>query len=288
MNKKQRNIRNRLLVFFIGIPAIFALLVLLPQANHAAAALAIILVSSIATGELAGLFENHLTDYPGSRIVIPLLGMIFPVLWYLEGVNRIPVNTAVAIGVLAIALILGLQAFRRDPRAFAHIKGIASLHILLLLYPGIFLAYILRIATLPMSSHLLVIFVITVYLNDSAAYAGGMLFGKGNSGLLPISPNKSIAGFASGLFASGLVTTSASLLYPGLFPGGWITALPFGLIIGCVAIIGDLAESAIKRSAAQKDSGSIIPGRGGLLDSIDSLAYAAPFFYYGYLFLQGA
>ncbi|MFW6364195.1 MAG: phosphatidate cytidylyltransferase [Spirochaeta sp.] len=287
MNKKQRNIRNRLLVFFTGIPAIFALLVLFPQANHFATAIAVVLVSCIATMELASLFEPEITVYPGSRVFTPLLGGIYPVLWYLEGMNFIPVDSAVGASVLVIAIILGLQAFRRDEKSFPHIKGFVSTHILLLFYPGIFIAYIIRIATLPMPSHLLILFVITVFLNDSTAYAGGMLFGKGNSKILPISPNKSLAGFIFGLLAGMLVMILASIMFPGLLPKGPIAAMLFGLLISIITIIGDLAESAIKRSAAQKDSGSIIPGRGGLLDSVDSLAFAAPFFYYGYLFLQG-
>ena len=285
MNKKQRNIRNRLLVFFIGIPSLFALLVGLPHYNHAAMALIAIVVSSVATVELSQLFHDDFTNFPGRTYIIPALGAAMPALWYLEGSGYIPVNTAITAAIGIIAGILGLQAFRRNPAVFPHIKSLVSTLIMLLLYPGLFLAHLIRIGTLPMSSHLLVLFVITVYLNDSAAYAGGMLFGKGNGGLLPISPNKSIAGFISGLFASVLVMTSASLLYVDLFPRGTLVAAFFGLCIGCIAIIGDLAESAIKRSAAQKDSGSIIPGRGGLLDSIDSLAFAAPFFYYGYRFL---
>ena len=54
-----------------------------------------------------------------------------------------------------------------------------------------------------------------------------------------------------------------------------------GFLIALFAIIGDLVESVIKRSVDIKDSGSIIPGRGGLLDSIDSIVFAAPVFYFG-------
>ena len=53
-----------------------------------------------------------------------------------------------------------------------------------------------------------------------------------------------------------------------------------GSAVGIATILGDLIESAIKRSATSKDSGQLIPGRGGILDSVDSVLYAAPVFYY--------
>jgi phosphatidate cytidylyltransferase len=58
-----------------------------------------------------------------------------------------------------------------------------------------------------------------------------------------------------------------------------------GLFTGIAAVLGDLAESALKRSAGVKDSGSLIPGRGGILDTIASLALSAPVFYVGYRLL---
>lgn len=285
MNKKQKNIRNRLLVFFIGIPLIFCLLILFPHANHVAVAIVVAIVTFIASYELYAFFEPEFTVYAGSRIITPLLAASFPALAYAEGMGWAAPGSESLLIALSVSILLSFQAFRKDPLVFSHIKGFVSTSIFLFIYPGLFLGYIPRIASLPMPSHLLVVFAISVYLNDSAAYAGGMLFGKGNGGIVAISPNKSLAGFISGLFGSMVVFLTARALYPELLPGSLLTSILFALLIGSAAIIGDLAESAIKRSAAQKDSGSIIPGRGGLLDSIDSLAFAAPFFFYGYMYL---
>jgi phosphatidate cytidylyltransferase len=103
---------------------------------------------------------------------------------------------------------------------------------------------------------------------DSAAYLFGRAFGRRL--LFPrISPKKTVEGTAAGVVAAALV---ALLLAPllGLAPG-W--ALAIGLLGGAGAVLGDLAESLLKRAAGVKDSGWIFPGHGGLLDRLDSLLF---------------
>lgn len=117
--------------------------------------------------------------------------------------------------------------------------------------------------------------------SDMGAYITGSLIGK--HPLIPhISPKKTREGFLGALFFSLL----ASLLLFKLMPGSlaalnWTHATVLGLLLGFAAVIGDLAESIIKRSAGVKDSGSLLPGIGGALDLIDSLLFTAPllFFY---------
>ncbi len=289
MTEKQKNIRNRLLVFSLGIPTVLAILILLPHFNHLATTLTVMLVSAIASWELDPLFPSNTEQKNSYRPLAPLFGLFFPALCYLELQEIIPAESTIAIGMLLIAIIIGAQAFRRRPETFANIQNLVPAKVFLLLYPGAFMAYIVRTGFLENAPVLLTVFVTAVFLNDSAAYAGGMLFGRRNGNVLPISPNKSIAGFCSGYFGSILVTVIAANTMPNVFPGPISKAVLFGFIIGTASIIGDLGESALKRSATIKDSGSIIPGRGGLLDSIDSIAFAAPFFYYSYhlLFLSG-
>jgi phosphatidate cytidylyltransferase len=89
-----------------------------------------------------------------------------------------------------------------------------------------------------------------------------------------------MAGFAGGIFASLFVTILSGILYPQIFSGPLYIMVLLGLTAGCTTILGDLVESGIKRSSGVKDSGSVIMGRGGLLDSIDSLLLTAPVFYY--------
>jgi len=179
----------------------------------------------------------------------------------------------------ALLWILASRVFagRKELEAVAG-RVVSALAVLL--YPGAFMFWIVRINAEPHAGLLLMLFMILVFGNDSTAWAAGMLFGKGNRGLVPASPNKSAAGFIGGMIASIGVGALAELVFPAAFSAARLSA-PFGgalvgFFTGAAAIIGDLAESTIKRSANIKDSGGIIPGRGGLLDSIDSLAFAAP------------
>jgi len=97
-----------------------------------------------------------------------------------------------------------------------------------------------------------------------------------------ISPKKTWEGFAGALFFSLLASWGMLSLMPGhlsLLTRTHATVL--GLLLGFAAVVGDLAESIIKRSTGVKDSGNFLPGIGGALDLIDSLLFTAPllFFY---------
>jgi phosphatidate cytidylyltransferase len=88
-----------------------------------------------------------------------------------------------------------------------------------------------------------------------------------------ISPNKSQEGAIGGILAS-MVVGAVSLQGFGL--GNWKLGLLAGAVIGLAGQIGDLAESVMKRQAGVKDSGSLVPGHGGILDRIDALLFALP------------
>ena len=95
---------------------------------------------------------------------------------------------------------------------------------------------------------------------------------------MAVSPNKSLAGFAGGLLGSLLAALISYYLFPRAGIGSLAALLFTGLCVGVTVILGDLVESALKRSAGVKDSSSFIPGRGGILDSFDSLLFSAPLF----------
>ena len=75
------------------------------------------------------------------------------------------------------------------------------------------------------------------------------------------------------------VAVGSRAAFPGLLPVGYAWAALFGVLMGVLTVGGDLVESVFKRSAGVKDSGLLIPGRGGVLDSVDSWLLGAPVFY---------
>ncbi len=189
------------------------------------------------------------------------------------------------IGIL-IFLALSYQIFTRDEKSFKDINRKTSAALMIILYPGVFFAHAMLFSTLKNPAFSIIFFMITIFANDILAYCTGMLWGKNSRKVIPISPNKSLVGFIGG-FCGSLI--SASFFYfikPGYFNNSIANIFIIGSIMAVFTIVGDLIESAMKRSAQIKDSGNALPGRGGILDNIDSIIFSAPAFYYIMLILQ--
>jgi phosphatidate cytidylyltransferase len=122
--------------------------------------------------------------------------------------------------------------------------------------------------------------VLTVWVGDSIALLAGRALGEKKLAPL-ISPNKSQEGAVAGLLASMAVSAGS---FQALGLGNWWIGLIVGAVVGFAGQIGDLAESLLKRQAGVKDSGSLVPGHGGVLDRIDALLFAFPV---GYLMATG-
>ncbi len=119
---------------------------------------------------------------------------------------------------------------------------------------------------------------ITVAADSGAYYAGSSI---GGPKLWPsLSPKKTWAGSLGGMAASALTALALGLAFSEAFPGfagaSWKWWLCLGVVVNLAAQLGDFVESAMKRAQGVKDSGSLIPGHGGLLDRIDALLLAAP------------
>lgn len=117
----------------------------------------------------------------------------------------------------------------------------------------------------------ILLLVLGVWAYDTGAYLIGKRFGRAKF-LTHISPSKTYAGLIGGLAATTIVVTVMAVLL-GEPP---LVGLALGPLLGLAAQAGDLAESVLKRAAGAKDSGTIIPGHGGILDRVDSFLFAAP------------
>jgi phosphatidate cytidylyltransferase len=127
-----------------------------------------------------------------------------------------------------------------------------------------------------MTREMILVLFAVIWVGDTAAYYVGRALGRHL--LAPnVSPKKTVEGAIAGLIGS--VTA-------GVIGGVWILGQPWVKLAGFSAItavmgqLGDLAESVLKRSAGAKDSSSILPGHGGILDRLDSLFFATPVFYW--------
>jgi len=212
---------------------------------------------------------------------LTLLGIVLAVTLTVEAGAPADLADKAAL-LLAVGLVLAaVGAFgRRDPR-----DGVATWigTVFGALYVGQ-LGFVARLgivapalpagaplAAIGSDSGWIALLVLGVWAFDTGAYLIGRRFGKERF-LTHISPSKTYAGLIGGI-ASATVVIGLVLWGLGRSP---VEALILGPLISLTAQAGDLAESMLKRAAAAKDSGSLIPGHGGLLDRVDSFLFAAP------------
>jgi phosphatidate cytidylyltransferase len=187
----------------------------------------------------------------------------------------------------AVGILLVRAVFFRKGRKLSTVLAFASSSVFTFFYPGFFLAWIVRLSGLSDPSLAILFFLCLVFGNDMAAYFVGSLWGASTRLNLSVSPHKSIVGFAAGLAGSLIVVGLFAAAVPGFPRFGIAARVALGLCTGATVILGDLLESGMKRSAGVKDSGGVIPGRGGILDSVDSMIFTAPLFYYFMLLAGG-
>ncbi|MCL6453455.1 MAG: phosphatidate cytidylyltransferase [Alicyclobacillus sp.] len=187
------------------------------------------------------------------------------VLWMIWGrpAFNLPLAEAVVAAFLAIPVLLG-------NRTSVQQSAFVAIGALYIGFGGLSLVSIR--ATHPGWAWLL-LYLFSIWATDTAAYfVGGAV---GGPKLWPsVSPNKTVSGAVGGLAAAAVVAVAAGCAF--IRPSGWSTYLIFGVVCSLFGQLGDLVESAYKRTAGVKDSGSLLPGHGGMLDRVDGLLFAAP------------
>lgn len=127
------------------------------------------------------------------------------------------------------------------------------------------------------------------WASDTSAYFVGRQWGRRK--LIPrVSPGKTVEGSIGALVGTILVASLYTLVLQqwSTYQLGFAAAAFFGLVISVAAQMGDLAESLLKRDAGVKDSGTLFPGHGGVLDRVDSLLFTLPLAYLFFRFVVGA
>jgi len=233
-----------------------------------------IFAASLALTVLALYEYNNLTVLKkrdgGADLLGIITGAAAPALFYFYGIEYLPPFLIISAFVFffyntAVSKELTEASYDTAFRCFG------------LLYIAVPLSFMVLLAGIDSGRWWILFLLVIIWSNDTFAYFTGKSIGK--TRLSPvISPKKTIEGVVGGLtggFVAALIFNSAFSM--GLSPGG---VLFLSVFIGLIGIAGDLFESLLKRAAGVKDSGSLIPGHGGVLDRIDSLLFPVPVLYY--------
>ena len=231
------------------------------------------LVSFMALKEFLTLAPSRQTDR------MPLLWMFvaIPINYWLIGINWYGMFV-VFIPVYAFLFLPVRMVIAGDTQGFLRF---ASQHHWSLMTTVFAFSHVAFLLVLPddgkQTGALLVLFLVGLTeFNDIAQYLWGKSIGRMK--VMPkVSPNKTLAGLIGGVATTTLM---AALLGPVMTPLNLPLSLLAGFIIGLSGFCGDVVMSAIKRDIGVKDSGTLLPGHGGILDRLDSLIFTAPVFFH--------
>jgi len=276
-DKNYHELRQRIQTWWV-IVAVFAVGVLF---NKTTSVITFGLISFLAFKEYLSLIPTRRADHRvlfWAYLAIPLQFYWVWQGWYGMFIIFIPVYVFLFLPMRMI-LIGETQGF---------LRAIGTLHwgLMITVFSLSHMAYLL---VLPVDKNpiggsmgLLIYLVFLTEINDVAQYIWGKSLGKRK--ISPkVSPNKTVAGFLGGVISTAGL---ALLLAPWLTPLSTYEALGSGFLIGVAGFVGDVTISALKRDLGVKDSGSILPGHGGILDRLDSLTYTAPLFFHYVFFLK--
>lgn len=272
---------RRLIMFAVGVPTIILPPLCLPYYNFLAFHIEIILTSIIATIEMCRFFQKKF-EITFSPVLLSILGSLIIIAGYFMNLDKATWGHIIAL-YLASFFVLFLKEFIASFKGdFDKVLHRLSAAMFTITYPWFFAIFFSRLVSLPNPSYSISLFLLIVFLCDSSSWLFGKFLGKGNRGVFLVSPNKSIAGFIGGYLGSLFISVVIYYLFTmkmGIQMLKLWQILVVTVFTTTGAIAGDLVESMLKRACDVKDSGWIIWGRGGILDSMDSLLFAAPVFY---------
>ena len=210
------------------------------------------------------------------RIAALASGLLLPLATYWKGILGLSTATVAAI-FLALTIQLLLYAKQK-----AVLQSLGAM-VFAQLYIPFLLSHVLLLFQVPSGRRWIFFLFFVTFAGDTGAYYVGHRWGRHK--LWPaISPKKTVEGAIGGLLSSLAIALLVGKLLLSLGKFGTTFLLSMGLVIALAGQIGDLMESILKRVSHVKDSSSILPGHGGLLDRLDSLLFVFPLTYYGVVF----
>jgi phosphatidate cytidylyltransferase len=247
---------KRVLTAVVAIPVVVLLIVFSPDWFFA---LVVGLVSALAVEEFLALADSKGIGRPGRWFLVP--AALVTISFLGGGTWTLSVLALSAIALMTIT-IFGTRMELALGRVGMGLGGIG--------YCALTLGFLVTIPR-----ELILLLLAIIWIGDTAAYYCGRAFGRHM--LAPkVSPKKTVEGAVAGFMGSVLAGTLG-----GVWLGeAWLNLVVISGVTAIAGQFGDLAESALKRSAGVKDSSSILPGHGGILDRLDSLFFAAPVFYW--------
>lgn len=259
------DIGRRVLSAFLIIPILTGVLVV----GGPAATYGLVSIASI-----LGLREFYRMTLPGQGVAGKIgrlsLGALLCAAFYWGGLHVV----VAVLGVTVVVLFVGQMVSDADRTAIPSRIGIGFLGIV---YVPLLLSHVILVHRFPDGLAWVLVLVTGIWVGDTFALLVGSLWGRHK--LWPtISPKKTIEGLI-GCVAGAIIST---LVFKWAFLHVMTvqTAIVIGGGLAVLGQLGDICESVIKRGAHVKDSGTLIPGHGGMLDRLDSLLFTSPFLYY--------
>ncbi len=269
---------KRIIVASFGIP-ILLFAVLSHWLYNLPCFIFLALLNGFALNELHHIFS--LKNIKINKTYLILSGIIMISALYLQSSKEIwntilPLSLFNMIFILSIGIYFVSIIFEKD-----HKDAILKISCFTfgLFYITYLSGYFLILKNMPEGSYYLFLIILLIWLNDSFAYFGGMLFGKKK---LPIkaSPNKTYAGLYCGIIFSIISVFISEGIFSEHISLSLFQKFFIGTFFGIIVILSDLLESILKRSAGIKDSKGLFPGHGGILDIFDGWFLTIPLFYF--------
>lgn len=268
-------LKQRVLTALLLLPLVMAAIFMAPAPWFLLLLALVFLGGSREYSRLAGV-----SSYPTGYLLVLVQATIFAFLILYKDFWSINVSLYLSACCVAwVLLFIRLPLYRPDIKVDNTYRVTSLVTAIVSITTGWFALGWIRVQ--PEGSWLILLLLLIVWAADTGAYFAGRAFGRKK--LAPhISPGKTMAGLYGGLVAAPVIALLAVKLMPveAVEP---IRLVLLSLVTALVSVGGDLMISLHKRTSGHKDSGSLLPGHGGILDRIDSLLAAAPFFALGLL-----